>query len=242
MRVLVISDIHSNSIALAAVLGDAGPVDATWCLGDVVGYGPAPNECIGLLAERAPDLLCITGNHDRGVLGRLDLSGFHPDAEAAARWTAERLTPETHSFLERLPETLVSGDFTLVHGTPRQPVWEYMMSAQIAAANFPLFSTPFCLIGHTHLPGYIADEPPQPPLMAGPPPLPLALGDTRLFINPGSVGQPRDYDPRASYAVIDMEARTCTFCRVEYDIAETQRLMRKAGLPPRLINRLSFGR
>jgi predicted phosphodiesterase len=242
MKILVLSDIHSNSCALEAVLADAGPVDATWCLGDVVGYGPSPNACVDMLAERAPNLLCVAGNHDRGVLGRLDLSSFHPDAEAAAQWTARQLTPAARRFLEGLPDTLVSGEFTLVHGSPRQPVWEYILSPDIAADNFPLFSTQFCLFGHTHWPCHIAEPAAGPPLIQGAALAQLMLDETRLFINPGSTGQPRDYDPRASYAILDTGDHSWTFRRVDYAVGETQRQMLEAGLPPRLISRLSHGR
>jgi len=240
MRYLVLSDIHANLAAFEAVLEDAGEFDQIWCLGDVVGYGPDPNECIERLREFPH--LCVAGNHDWACIGKLDIFDFNFDAQQACRWTHERLTAASREYLENLPTVIVQGEFTLVHGSPRHPVWEYVLSPLIARVNFAHFETPFCLLGHTHAPvifRLVAEDVCEPLL----PPLnePFPLGDQRLIINPGGVGQPRDGDPRASYALLDIEAMTMEFRRVEYPIHVTQAKMIKAGLPPRLIARLSYG-
>ena len=201
MRCLILSDIHSNLEALKAVLADAGAVDEIWCLGDVVGYGPDPNECVELL--RSQSHRSIAGNHDWATLGKLDLRDFNSDARKASLWNRETLTPSNLAYLEALPETLVEGQFTLAHGSPRHPIWEYVIYATTAHASFGHFETPFCLVGHTHTPvvfRLIIDEDREyceelPPSPDGP----LDLGPERALINPGSVGQPRD-GRAASYA------------------------------------------
>lgn len=242
MRVLVISDIHANLVALESVLEDAGQVDAIWCLGDVVGYGPDPNACIELLRSLKPQHW-LAGNHDWAALGKLDMAEFNPLARQAALWTRKQLTAENYDFLSRLPthERATDPRFTLAHGSPRQPVWEYILDLQTAAANFAHFDTLYCLVGHTHVPvifqllnGRVGVESPAPGEL-------IQLGEQRLIINPGSVGQPRDGDPRASYLILDTDALTITFRRVPYPIEETQARMQEAGLPPRLIHRLSYG-
>lgn len=253
MRIGVISDIHSNLPALEAVLAHLGRVDALWCLGDVVGYGPQPNECIARL--EALGALAIPGNHDWAAIGRLGLEEFNPDAAAAARWTARQLTPASRAYLEQLPLTRVEGDFTLAHGSPREPIWEYILGPRVAAASFAHFTTRVCLVGHTHVPALFVCEPQTPAL----PPAPLraeqvkgeymAEGRTvrvletgrRFILNPGSVGQPRDSDPRAAYLLLDLERGEATWKRVPYPIERTQALMAALGLPSRLIVRLSHG-
>jgi len=239
MKTLVISDIHANLSALDAVLNDAGEFDAVWCLGDVVGYGPDPNECIERLQELPHR--CLAGNHDWAVLGRLALEDFNADAQRACLWTREQLTPASLRYLESLEERIVEGDFTLVHGSPRHPIWEYIIYLSNARANFAHFDTPYCFIGHTHVPVIFRDRGSEVdirPIELG---VPLALGQERLIINPGSVGQPRDGDFRASYVILDVEAGTIEYRRVPYPVEETQRKMAQAGLPPRLIIRLSYG-
>jgi len=246
MRYLVISDVHANLEALEAVLEDAaGQYDEVWCLGDLVGYGPNPNECV----ERVRELpvACVAGNHDWAALGKLNLDDFNPDAQTASRWTQNALEASVRSYLDSLPETLVIGDkVTLVHGSPRHPIWEYIISIPIALENFSYFETPWCLIGHSHIPvifhHYVEDgnedcEALIPPLNQ---PIRLAPGE-RFIINPGSVGQPRDGDPRASYMIMDPEEGIVEYRRVSYPVEKTQAKMEKAGLPPRLIARLSFG-
>jgi diadenosine tetraphosphatase ApaH/serine/threonine PP2A family protein phosphatase len=244
MRIAVVSDIHANRVALQAVLADAGRVDETWCLGDLVGYGPEPNECIDLLRQREPDSVCIAGNHDWAALGRLDTAEFNSDAKKAAAWTRDRLTPGNRLYLENLPQSIVRSGFTLVHGTPRDPIWEYLVSPQVALACFPLLATRFCLVGHSHLPFACYEVTGSQPGVNFETPTPgkaIQLGAPRAFVNPGSVGQPRDGNPDASYVVLDTDTLTFEHRRVAYDIAQTQSLMKAAGLPERLIMRLSYG-
>ncbi len=243
MRRLVLSDIHSNLEAFQAVLDDAGPVDQVWCLGDVVGYGPDPNGCVELL--RSLPHLCIAGNHDWATLGKLDLRDFNPDAREANLWNRQQLTPDNLAYLEARPETLVEGWFTLNHGSPRHPIWEYIIYASTAQTNFEYFDGPFCFVGHTHTPTIFRlhsnsdDETCEtitPPLNT-----PMALGPERLIINPGSVGQPRDGDPRASYALLDGETLTVEYRRVAYPVEKTQAKMMGHDLPLRLVLRLGYG-
>jgi diadenosine tetraphosphatase ApaH/serine/threonine PP2A family protein phosphatase len=243
MRCAILADIHSNLTAFRAVLKDLnrrGAVDRVWCLGDTVGYGPHPRECIALLREY--DHLCVAGNHDWAAVGNIDTSHFNPDAAAASQWTAERLTRDDIDYLRSLPLTLREGDFTLVHGSPREPIWEYIISTRSAEENFAHFETRFCLVGHSHAPLVFelgqdgACQCRQPP-----DDLPLDGEGKRLIINYGSVGQPRDGDPRAGYAILDTEAAAIQHHRIAYDITATQQSMRQAGLPARLIGRLSLG-
>ena len=245
MRIAVLSDIHGNHIALQAVLEHAGPVDGLWSLGDVVGYGPDPNACVQTLAARPH--AGIAGNHDWGALGKLDLAEFNVDARQANLWTRERLTPRSWSFLDSLPEMLVEGRYTLAHGSPRHPIWEYIVYASVACQNFSFFQTGVCLVGHTHLPaifvgpgegdGEAGDCHVVPPLVGEG----VTLGEERYIINPGSVGQPRDGDARAAYLLLDTHTGTMEHRRVAYDIEAVQGKMRAAGLPPRSIARLEYG-
>jgi diadenosine tetraphosphatase ApaH/serine/threonine PP2A family protein phosphatase len=247
MRYLIISDIHSNLAAFEAVLADAGSFDKVWCLGDVVGYGPDPNECV----ERLRDLphVCVVGNHDWAALGKMDTEDFNPDAKKACHWTRKQLSPSNLAYLETLPKSLIEEGFTLVHGSPRQPVWEYILYPSIAQANFEHFDTKFCLVGHTHVPIIYRHHPENPDRICDTviPSLndPLVLGEQRLIINPGSVGQPRDGNPRASYAILDFDRKrsdlTLEYRRVPYPIETTQARMVGKGLPVRLIMRLASG-
>ena len=242
MRYLVLSDIHSNLEAFQAVLDDAGPVDEIWCLGDVVGYGPDPNACVDLL--RSQRHICIAGNHDWATLGKLDLRDFNPDAREANLWNRKQLTSENLAYLDALPETLVRGDFTLAHGSPRHPIWEYIIYASTAEVNFQHFETPYCLAGHTHTPVVFRLEANSEAVADALPPVlneAVALGSERLIINPGSVGQPRDGDPRASYVLLDDEAMTLEHRRVAYPLETTQAKMLEHGLPLRLVLRLGYG-
>jgi predicted phosphodiesterase len=243
MRCLVLSDIHSNLEAFETVLKDAGPVDQVWCLGDVVGYGPDPNACVELL--RSLPHLCIAGNHDWATLGKLDLNDFNPDAREANLWNRERLVPDNLSYLEALPEKLVQGLFTLSHGSPRHPIWEYIIYTSTAQANFPFFDTPYCLVGHTHTPVIFAmhNQDDQEVYLALPPVIgeTMSLKGGRYIINPGSVGQPRDGDPRASYALLDLEELNIEYRRVEYPVDKTQAKMMEYNLPLRLVLRLGYG-
>ncbi len=242
MRILVLSDIHANLAAFDAVLAHAGSFDRVWCLGDIVGYGPDPNECV----ERVRELRryqCLAGNHDWAALGKLDLSDFNTDARRAAHWTGEQLTPDNRAFLNARLERIgpLEERFTLVHGSPRYPIWEYILDEAIAAENFPLFPTQVCLVGHTHVPVIYAETPAGVRALRPPLDKPHPLGDQRVIINPGSVGQPRDGDPRASYLLLDVDAGTVTYRRVDYPIETTQEKMAAAGLPPRIIARLEYG-
>lgn len=286
MRCAIISDIHGNLDALEAVLADAGAVDALWCLGDVVGYGPEPDACVELLHTRGA--LCVAGNHDWAAIGKMDTAEFNPEASEAALWTGAQLTPEHRAYLQALPTQLTAGpngEFTLVHGSPRDPVWEYLTHLSAARLNFPYFRTPYCLVGHTHVP--LVFRHPGPDGASGDlstlvptPGEPLHLGEQRLIVNPGSVGQPRDGNPDASYMVYESAPEvspgvaldatsgddsesdsggdsvgapqgapdapvasrgTLTLRRVTYPVASVQQKMRLAGLPSRLIMRLTYG-
>lgn len=242
MRILLVSDIHANLVALETVLQTAPARDAVWCLGDVVGYGPSPNECCERLREE--QALCLAGNHDWAVLGRLPLDEFNDLARAGLVWTRDALGPENRDWLETLsPQRVMPDhDLTLVHGSPREPIWEYITDPLVAAENMAFFKTSACCFGHTHRPlSYhldVRDHILTPRLL--PEQTPFAL-KAKMLVNPGSVGQPRDGDPRAAYAIVDVTARTLTHYRVEYDIAATQRAMRDARLPERLIARLARG-
>ena len=242
MRVLIISDIHANLTALEAVLADAkGEWDFVWCLGDVVGYGPDPNECVDLL--RTLPHLCLAGNHDWAALGRLDIRTFNSDARRAVTWTTETLTDNNMEYLGALPTTFVLGPYTLVHGSPREPVWEYVLDPLIASLNFAHFETPYCLVGHTHTPVVFELVTDHGETEAYPPTYdqPRQLNGHRQIINPGSVGQPRDSNPMAAYALLDVEKAIWEPRRTEYDIAAVQQRMRKVDMPERLVVRLEHG-
>lgn len=242
MRILIISDIHANLTAFETVLADAkNEWEYVWCLGDVVGYGPDPNECVELL--RSMPHLCLAGNHDWAALSRLDIRTFNPDARKAVDWTRETLTPENTAYLEALPTTFVIGNYTLAHGSPREPVWEYILEPLIAALNFSHFETPYCLVGHTHQPiiyemmGDQGDTEAVAPIYNKQ----RVLNGHRQIINPGSVGQPRDANPDAAYAILDVEKNIFEHRRVPYDIAAVQQRMRAHDMPERLIARLEHG-
>jgi diadenosine tetraphosphatase ApaH/serine/threonine PP2A family protein phosphatase len=242
VRYLIISDIHANLAALETVLEDAPDFDELWCLGDLVGYGPKPNECIERV--RGFSHTSLAGNHDWAALGKLDLSSFNAVARAANEWTQQQLTPSSRTYLNGLHPSLQRGDFALAHASPREPIWEYIMDTSTAYQNFEHFSTPFCLVGHTHVPVLFELDEDRHRCEALLPPLPepVRLGERRAIINPGSVGQPRDGDPRASYALLDTDEMSWTFHRVSYPIGITQERMRARGLPQRLIDRLGIGR
>jgi predicted phosphodiesterase len=242
MRYAILADIHSNLTALEAVLADlanAGGADEVWCLGDTVGYGPDPHECLEIVRARCS--LCIAGNHDLAAIRQIDTQTFNEDAASAAHWSHRQLDPEEIRFLSGLPLKLEKGDFTLVHGSPREPVWEYVTSAREAQDNFAYFKTRYCLIGHSHLAQYFKygelNSIGQPGAGAE-----LKLAAQRYIVNPGGVGQPRDSDPRAAYAVYDSRSDSLFFQRVSYDIAAVQTRMQKAGLPVWLSERLAYGR
>lgn len=241
MRILVLSDIHANLTALEAVLQDAGEPDAVWCLGDVVGYGPDPNECIERLSA-LPNLVCLLGNHDAAALGRINLQAFNSEARASIQWLIDVLTPSSRKFLESLPEKLELENVTLAHGSPRNPVWEYMLDVFTAAVNFDFFTTHLCFVGHTHVPmAYFMNQ--DTNLVSW---KMLHSGGTlcpqqRAILNPGSVGQPRDHSPLSSYAIYDSESSCWQAKRTAYDVESVQNRIRAAGLPIRHAQRLSGG-
>ena len=293
MRVLILSDIHANLIALETVLRTAkGHYDTVWCLGDVVGYGPRPNECIELVREQAT--LCVMGNHDWAVLDRpgINVDDFNPNARQAVLWTREVLTLQNRQYLEQLLVTPVRPlgikELLLTHASPRQPVWEYIETPSVAIENFAIFSEQLCFVGHTHKPAIylwrLQDDDQQDfntheidfsddyagpysdnnsdssdlfendqratssrvtVLCLQPQPnsrIQLDVSERRrMIVNPGSVGQPRERDVRAAYAIFDTEKRILNYQRVTYPIELTQNQMRAVNLPRRLIDRLSFG-
>ena len=239
MRVAVLSDIHSNIVALDAVLLHAGDVDTIWHLGDVVGYGPEPDAVVARLSERKAT--GVRGNHDAAAIGGDEIEWFNADARAAAEWTREAMTTATRRWLGELPERLEIDDLTLVHGSPRDPMREYITDGRIAADNIELLGTRHGLHGHTHVPVAWIATPDRVALVHARDTTALELGADRTLLNPGSVGQPRDGDPRAAYLVLDLELGRVTWHRVEYEIAPVQAAIRAVGLPGRLAARLAVG-
>jgi predicted phosphodiesterase len=240
-RVAVVSDIHGNLHALRAVLDAVAreEVDAVWCLGDLVGYGPRPNECCSEV-ERAVSL-CLVGNHDLGVLGRIPLEDFSDDAAAAARWSQTALVGDARAYLERLESVASADGAELFHASPRDPVWEYVLGDEAARAAFALTSAPLVLVGHSHVAlAFVLDDGSVEGALA-PDGAEIDLSDRRWLLNPGSVGQPRDGDPRAAYLVLDLDARRALFRRVPYPIERTQEEIREQGLPEALAARLAHG-
>jgi len=243
MRCAFLADIHSNLEAFTAVLGDIarkGEVDEIWCLGDVVGYGPDPGPCIELL-QRC-NHVCIAGNHDLAAIGRVDTKYFNSHAAAAISWTQKQLNPEDVQYLESLPPKIEKDKFTMVHGSPMDPAFEYLISSGIAARNFPRIKTTYCLVGHSHQPVSFKEEDDSALPIGLSPGIGVILGKSRMIINPGAVGQPRDGDPRASYILYDDEASIARLVRVPYDIETTQQKIMEAGLPVHLATRLKEGR
>jgi predicted phosphodiesterase len=240
LRIAVISDVHSNLQALEAVLEHAGRegFDELWCLGDIVGYGGKPSECLALVTERAA--ICLGGNHDFVVSGVLDIDQFTSDAGVAARWTRDVLTNGELELLAHLHPQGERAGVSLFHGSIRDPVWEYVLTADVAEAALRAQSTDLALVGHSHvqlsltlaesgLDGGKA-EPDQEVKLEG-----------KQLLNPGSVGQPRDRDPRAAWLLLETEAAWARFMRSEYAIDGAQSDIRAAGLPSRLADRLSRG-
>jgi len=242
MRILVISDVHANHEALKSVFADAGAVDETWCLGDMVGYGPEPNLCVEMIRER-PNLTCLLGNHDVALLGRMPLAAFNSEARRSLDFQSRVLTADNSDFLRTLPDgTLKRGEVTLVHGSPRDPIWEYVLNTLAARLNFDYFETPFCFVGHAHLQClFQLDEERNRVSMEAPKPGEVVTMTPRAIFNPGSVGQPRDRDPRAAYAIYDPIERTWEPRRVEYDIPTVQARIRELGMPEKHAARLAEG-
>ena len=222
---------------LAAI--DADGVDEVWCLGDLVGYGPHPNECVTLVRERAS--VCLVGNHDLAVLGTLDLDLFMGEAGAAARWTQTVLEPDARAFLAQLAPTAARHGVALAHGSPRDPVWEYVLSSQAAAAAFAATSEQLVLVGHSHVQLAIAADGWRIAGGGAKAGDEVDLQRARQLLNPGSVGQPRDGDPRAAWLVIDTAQGRATFRRNDYPIERTQAEMRERELPELLAERLAHG-
>ncbi len=239
MKVLVFSDVHSNLSALEAVLERERNIDAYWCLGDIVGYGPDPNECIERV-RALPNLLVVRGNHDAATLGEVDQQTFNHEASLAITWTKRVLNAESMEYLLSLPELEVYNDITLVHGSPRNPVWDYVMDFRTALHMFSYFETRVCLLGHTHVPAVWqenAEKAPTAPVMD----FYKTKILTKTILNPGSVGQPRDHNSQASYAILDPDELTWELRRVDYDIESVQQRIKKSGLPWRHALRLAEG-
>jgi len=241
MRVAVISDVHANLAALETVLTaiDGDAPDQVWCLGDLVGYGPKPNECVALVRDRAA--VCLCGNHDLGVRGTIDLDEFAGDAGAAARWTRTVLSEENAAFIDSLEPAGKAEGVALFHGSARDPVWEYVLSDEAAVTTLLATEEALVLVGHSHVALQVRLE---DTLLEGglaPGGTELDLAAARWLLNPGSVGQPRDGDPRAAYLLLDLAAGSAEYRRVEYDVARTQAEIRAAGLPEALAIRLLVG-
>ncbi len=239
MRVAVLSDIHSNVIALDAVLASVPSVDEVWHLGDVVGYGPHPDEVVARLSDLRA--VGVRGNHDAAAIGGLEIEGFNVDARRAAEWTRTTIGVATRAWLGALPETLEREGYLLVHGSPRDPTWEYVTSTPVARASMAAMRTHSGLHGHTHLPiAYIEDDGRLETMSPGSGSQ-LTFDGRRVLLNPGSVGQPRDGIPTASWLLLDTDAGTATWHRTAYDIAGVQEAMTRVGLPERLVARLAYG-
>ncbi len=258
MRALVLSDIHGNLAALETVLKQTrGDYDELWCLGDIVGYGPRPNECVDLIMKQAA--FCVPGNHDLAVLAKLDTSRFNAMAREAILWTRAELSPAHSNYLTQLdPVPVIKPELDLMatHGTPRDPVSEYMTGLCIPKENWQLFKEKFCLVGHTHLPDIfrlrLREAPPKAKTkqvalvehLRAEPGKEIQLepqAEHRVILNPGSVGQPRDKNNRAAYAILDTRHMTWAYDRADYPVELTQGQMRDAQLPKVLIDRLSYG-
>jgi predicted phosphodiesterase len=241
MRVAVISDIHANWHALEATreaIEQEAP-DEIWCLGDLVGYGPQPNPCCDWTADNA--VVCLAGNHDLGVLGTIEVSGvFSDDAEAAALWTRDVLNDGARNYLAGLSSTGEREGVGLYHASPRDPVWDYVLTWEGAIDAIHDSPAPITLVGHTHVPLAVVDGD-EPSGGHAPRDTEVDLGTGRWLLNPGSVGQPRDGDPDAAWLLLDLDARSAFFRRVPYDVERTQSEIRDHGLPDALAHRLALG-
>ena len=240
MRTLVLSDIHANLTALQAVIKDAVSFDRVFCMGDVVGYGPDPNECIELLRS-LPQLEVVMGNHDAGLSGVIEIDHFNYDAQVALKIQGSSLTLASMEWLELLDLEKDLAGIHMAHGSPRNPIWEYIFSNYIALENFPAFTTQVCLIGHTHVPTIFELTKHHKIRVLLPEQGDLWRSDKRFILNPGSVGQPRDGNPKAAYAIFDDSDQTWQFKRVAYDISSVQQRMQTLNMPVRHIERLERG-
>jgi diadenosine tetraphosphatase ApaH/serine/threonine PP2A family protein phosphatase len=241
-EILVISDVHANLVALEAVLADARKVDEIWCLGDIVGYGPKPNECIERIAN-LPKLTCMMGNHDFAAVSEMTLEAFNTDARKALEWQREAFDQSSLDFLRNLPTQPVErGEMTLAHGSPRDSIWEYIMNTLVARLNLDYFETHWCAVGHSHFQAIFQYHAVEDDITIEVPKAETKYKlDERAILNPGSVGQPRDRDPRAAYAIYRPRERTWETRRVMYDIARVQAQILDAGLPSRHAERLAGG-
>jgi predicted phosphodiesterase len=255
VRLAIVSDIHANLPALEAVLADteSAGLDELWCLGDVVGYGANPDECAALVAERCA--LCLVGNHDLAVLGELDDSAFSPAAAAAVRWTRDTARPQTIDFLRGLEPADESREVALYHASPRDPVWEYVLWPDQAAECIAAQTARVSLVGHSHValffvtaangpeatPGQAVDSREAAKGAQAGAGTRLDLSEGRWLINPGSVGQPRDGDPRAAWLELDTDAWEATYHRTEYEIDRAADAIVASKLPEHLAKRLYVG-
>ena len=242
MRVAICTDIHGNRQAFEAVIAaaEAAGCEELWCLGDLVGYGAEPDACVALARERCA--ICLAGNHDLAVIGKLDLDEFSRGAALAARWTQEVIAEDTREFLLGLEPSGTAAGIGLFHASPRDPIWEYVLSGLTAELCFDATDFRVSLIGHSHV-ALSFNRPEGEPASGttrreG---TELDLGDGRWLVNPGSTGQPRDGDPRAAWLLLDTERLTAVYRRAEYDIAGAQAAIRAARLPESLAERLQYG-
>jgi diadenosine tetraphosphatase ApaH/serine/threonine PP2A family protein phosphatase len=242
MQVAILSDIHGNRHAFEAVLADAAATaaDEMWCLGDLVGYGAEPDACVELARRHAA--ICLAGNHDLGVTGEISLDEFSTGAAIAARWTQETIAPANLEFLRRLRPDGEEADVGLYHASPRDPVWEYVLSDLLAELCLDVQAQRVALVGHSHV--ALSFVRPEGGTASGEPRRggdDLDISQGEWLLNPGSVGQPRDGDPRAAWLLLDLDAARATWRRVEYDIAGAAAAIRAARLPDSLAERLGYG-
>ena len=238
----IISDIHGNLEALEVVLYQLQKAERLVCLGDLVGYGPNPNECVEKVREL--NIPSVAGNHDKAVTGEMELTWFNRNARDAVIWTQKEIKQENLEYLKKLPEVLEADDFQYVHGSLRSPLEEYITSLSEALATFERMTRPLCFIGHSHVPLFIAlkkDGNYDGRVLLDGEEV-LVEEYEKVIINVGGVGQPRDGDPRASFGIYDSKTRIFTLHRVEYNVEQVQEKMKKVGLPQALIDRLQFGR
>ncbi len=242
MKVAVISDIHANRQAFEATLEAVAASDAAelWCLGDLVGYGADPDACVELAREHVA--VCLAGNHDMAVTGEIALDEFSRGASLAAQWTREVIAPRNLEFLGGLRPDGQEGQVGLYHASPRDPVWEYVLSTLLAELCFDRQSTRVCLVGHSHVALSFVRRDGEPatgePRRAG---TRLDIAEGEWLLNPGSVGQPRDGDARASWLLLDLDDLSASFMRTDYDIAGAAAAIRAARLPDSLAERLEYG-
>ncbi len=240
MRTLLLSDIHSNLPALEAVLADAeGEFDAAWVLGDTVGYGADLSACVAIVRDL--DALAIAGNHEMAAIGNMTAEHFNPVARRAIEWTASVLSEDEREYLLGLQLVETAGRFTLVHGSPSDPVWEYLTTPYQLLVNLEHFETTACAVGHSHQPFNIGVSDGKAEQVKHTPGERERLIGDRLYVNPGSVGQPRDRDKRASFALLDQQAWDIEFRRVEYDTPRAQARIREKRLPDFFADRLALG-